>query len=92
MCGSAIGFRWMLIQISGTPLIGAVVRRFTAILAVDWLGVLNQSWNYYSPLVFSYVVPTKTQPPPTGKEYTVQDNPTDGPLREGYPCGPIGRS
>ena len=39
---------------------GAVGRRFTAILAVEWRGVLGKSWNYERPLVFVHVVITKT--------------------------------
>ena len=35
-------------------------RRFTAILAAEWRGVLNRSWNSERPLVFSHVVLTKT--------------------------------
>ena len=35
---------------------GAVGRRFTAILAAEWRGVLNRSWNSERPLVFSHVV------------------------------------
>ena len=39
---------------------GAVGRRFTAILAAEWRGVLNRSWNSERPLIFSHVVLTKT--------------------------------
>ena len=39
---------------------GAVGRRFTAILAAEWWGVLNRSWNSEIPLVFAHVVLTKT--------------------------------
>ena len=35
-------------------------RRFTAILAAEWSGVLNRSWNSERPLVFAHVVLTKT--------------------------------
>ena len=42
-----------------TP-IGAVGRRFMAILAVEWQGVIDQSWNSRRPLVFAHVVLTKT--------------------------------
>ena len=34
--------------------------RFTAVLAVEWRGVLNQKCNSKIPLVFSHVVLTKT--------------------------------
>ena len=34
--------------------------RFTEILAAEWRGVLNRSWNSEIPLVFSHVVLTKT--------------------------------
>ena len=39
---------------------GAVGRRFTEILAAEWRGVLNRSWNSERPLVFAHVVLTKT--------------------------------
>ena len=39
---------------------GAVGRRFTEILAADWRGVLNRSWNSGRSLVFAHVVLTKT--------------------------------
>ena len=39
---------------------GAVGRRFTAILAAEWHGVLNRSWNSERPLVFANIVLTKT--------------------------------
>ena len=39
---------------------GAVGRRFTEILAAEWRGVLNRSWNSERPLVFSHVVLMKT--------------------------------
>ena len=35
-------------------------RRFTEILAAEWRGVLNRSWNSERPLVFAHVVLTKT--------------------------------
>ena len=35
-------------------------RRFTAILAAEWRGVLSQSWNSGRPLVFAHVILTKT--------------------------------
>ena len=37
-----------------------VGRRFTAVLAVEWQGVLNRKWNSEKPLVFYHVVFTKT--------------------------------
>ena len=37
---------------------GAVGRRFTAILAVEWQGILGRSWNSKRPLVFAHVVLT----------------------------------
>ena len=39
---------------------GAVGRRFTAILAAEWQGVIGRIWNYEIPLVFSHIVLTKT--------------------------------
>ena len=39
---------------------GAVGWRFTAILEAEWRGVPHNSWNYEIPLVFSYVILTKT--------------------------------
>ena len=39
---------------------GAVGRRFTEILAVEWRRFLNMSWNYERPLVFTHVIFTKT--------------------------------
>ena len=39
---------------------GAVGRHLTAILAAEWWGVLNRSWNSEIPPVFSHVVLTKT--------------------------------
>ena len=39
---------------------GAVGRRFTAILAADWRGVLGRSWKSKTPLVFAHIVLTKT--------------------------------
>ena len=38
---------------------GAVWRRFMAILAAEWRGVLNSSWNSERPLIFIHVVLTK---------------------------------
>ena len=38
----------------------AVGRRFTAILAAAWRGVISRSWNSERPLVFAHVVLTKT--------------------------------
>ena len=38
---------------------GAVGRRFTAILAAEWWGVLSWIWNAERPLVFALVVLTK---------------------------------
>ena len=35
-------------------------RRFTTILAVEWQGVIDRSWNSESPLVFAHVVLTNT--------------------------------
>ena len=37
-----------------------VGRRFTAILAAEWRGVLGRSWKYNRPLVFAHVVLMKT--------------------------------
>ena len=37
-----------------------VGRRFTAILAADWRGVLGRSWKSERPLVFAHVIVTKT--------------------------------
>ena len=34
--------------------------RFTAVLDVEWRGVLERKWNSDRPLVFSHVVLTKT--------------------------------
>ena len=42
------------------PPSGAVGRRFTAILNVEWQGVLDRSWNSKGPLVFAHIVLTKT--------------------------------
>ena len=39
---------------------GAVRRRFTAILAAEWQGVIPRIWNSERPLVFAHVVLTKT--------------------------------
>ena len=39
---------------------GAVGRRFTTILAVDWQGLIEQSWKSDRPLVFDHVILTKT--------------------------------
>ena len=39
---------------------GAVGRRFTAILAAEWRGILSRSWNSKRPLVFAHTVLTKT--------------------------------
>ena len=39
---------------------GAVGRRFTEILAAEWRGVLNRSWNSERPLAFAHVMLTKT--------------------------------
>ena len=39
---------------------GVVGRRFTAILAAKWRGVINRSWNSERPLVFAHIVLTKT--------------------------------
>ena len=38
---------------------GAMGSRFTEILAAEWRGVLNRSWNSERPLVFAHVVLTK---------------------------------
>ena len=38
---------------------GAVGRRFTAILAAEWRGILGRSYDSKSPLVFSHVFLTK---------------------------------
>ena len=38
---------------------GGVGRRFTAILALEWQGVIDQSWNSERPLVFANAVLTK---------------------------------
>ena len=32
-----------------------VGRQFTAVLAIEWRGVLDWKWNYEQPLVFAYV-------------------------------------
>ena len=42
-----------------TPSI-ALGRRFMAILAAEWRGVLGRSWNSNIPLVFAQIVLTKT--------------------------------
>ena len=39
---------------------GAAGHRFTAILSVEWQGVLDRSWNSERPLIFAHVVLTKT--------------------------------
>ena len=39
---------------------GAVGRRFTAILAAEWRGVISWSWNSERTLIFAHVVLTKT--------------------------------
>ena len=39
---------------------GAVGRRFTAILAVEWQVVIYRSWNSERPLVFTHVFLMKT--------------------------------
>ena len=39
---------------------GALGRRFTAILAAEWQGVLDRSWNSKRTLVFAHVLLTKT--------------------------------
>ena len=39
---------------------GAVGRRFTAILAAEWRGILERTWNSKRPLVFAHVVFTET--------------------------------
>ena len=39
---------------------GAVGRRFKAILATEWRGVISQSWKSERLLVFAHVVITKT--------------------------------
>ena len=39
---------------------GKVGRRFTAVLDVEWRGVLDRKWNSEIPLVFAYGVLTKT--------------------------------
>ena len=55
-------WRWLAAQSASwyaTPS-GAVGRHFTAILAAEWQGVLNRSWNSEIPLVFAHVVLTKT--------------------------------
>ena len=56
--------RWRRISVQSagwyaTPS-GAAGRRFTVILAAEWPGVLNRSWNSERPLVFDHVVLTKT--------------------------------
>ena len=43
----------------GTPS-GAVGSRFTSILAAEWQGVLDRSWNSERSLFFAHVVLTKT--------------------------------
>ena len=42
-----------------TPL-GEVGRRFTAVLAAEWRGLLDRKWNSERPLIFAHVVLTKT--------------------------------
>ena len=37
-----------------------VGRQFTAVLDVEWQGVLNRKWNSEQPLVFAHVVLTRT--------------------------------
>ena len=39
---------------------GTLGRRFTSILAAEWLGVLGRSWNSKRTFVFDHVVLTKT--------------------------------
>ena len=39
---------------------GVVGRRFMEILAAEWRGVINRSWNSERPLIFAHVVLTKT--------------------------------
>ena len=39
---------------------GSVGRRFTDILAVEWQGLIERSWNSERPLFFAHVVLTKT--------------------------------
>ena len=55
-------WRWLAAQSASwyaTPS-GEVGRRFTAILAASWRGVLERSWKSKRSLVFSHVVLTKT--------------------------------
>ena len=56
-----------------TPL-GEVGRRFTAVLDVDWRGVLNKKWNSERPLGFSHVVLTKTLGTHKSKEIRARIN------------------
>ena len=39
---------------------GAVGHRFMSILAVEWQGVLDRSWNSKTPLVFAHIILMKT--------------------------------
>ena len=43
-------------------------RRFTAVLAAEWQGVLDRKWNSEIPLVFAPVVFTKTLGPRKSRE------------------------
>ena len=47
---------------------GAEGRQFTAILAAEWRGVINSSWNFDIPLVFAHVILTKTLGLPRAQE------------------------
>ena len=50
---------------------GAVGCRFTAILAVEWQGVIDRSWNSERPLVFAHFVLKKTLGVCTAREIRV---------------------
>ena len=55
-------WRRLAAQLTGwyaTPA-GAVGRRFMAILAAEWRGVLRRTWNSERPRIFPHVVLTKT--------------------------------
>ena len=56
--------RWCQLAVQSTSWYatpsGSVGRCFTEILAEEWRGVFNRSWNSKRPLVFAHVVLTKT--------------------------------
>ena len=51
---------------------GTVGRRFTAILGLEWRGVLERTWKSERPLVFSHIVLTKTLGVHRAKEIQAQ--------------------